>query len=341
MLDGRYRDRKYLSKYDLSIDLFDRFELKVSDVFPIRNVFVLSTDKGDKVLKRIDYSLEDLEFVNTAITYISNHFDRVLQLIETKDKKVYTEWKNDIYCIMDLVPGRECDFDNPIDLCIASKGLSQLHKASLGFKPDNPKKYTAGKSIESYNRRIKEMGIFRSIANMHEYKSEFDKIFLKNIDTHLEDMKRSVKILEDSEILELCKEKDKVVICHNDLAYHNILINNDEAYFIDFDFAIVDLKVHDLCNFINKAIKNTAFDIDKAKAILSDYCKNNPLDERELKVLYGMLTFPEDFYSISRDYYTRRKDWEEEVFLDRLIKKVSFKEDREEFLESFEKNILW
>ncbi|ERI94796.1 spore coat protein, CotS family [Clostridiales bacterium oral taxon 876 str. F0540] len=340
MLDGRYRDRKYLSKYDLSIELFDRFDLKVSDVIPIRNVFILATDKGDKVLKRIDYSIEDLEFINTAIKYIGCNFNRVLQLIETKDKKAYAEWKNDIYCVMDLVPGRECDFNNPIDLCIASKGLSQLHKASQGFRAGNPKKYTAGRSVESFSRRIKEMGIFRSIANMHEFKSEFDKIFLDNIDIHLEDMKRSVRILEESKISELCSENDKVVICHNDLAYHNILISNEEAYFIDFDYAVVDLKVHDLCNFINKAVKNTAFDIDKARAILSDYCKNNSLDERELKVLYGMLTFPEDFYNISRDYYTRRKDWEEEVFLDRLVKKVSYKEDREEFLQSFEENIL-
>jgi len=46
------------------------------------------------------------------------------------------------------------------------------------------------------------------------------------------------------------------------------------------------------------------------------------------------LRFPEDFYSISKDYYSRRKDWDEEVFLDRIIKKVEFKDDREEFLEN-------
>jgi CotS family spore coat protein len=124
------------------------------------------------------------------------------------------------------------------------------------------------------------------------------------------------------------------------LAHHNILINEDLAYFVDFDYSIIDLKVHDLCNFISKAIKNFAFDIDKAASILTDYQNKNTIDNRELEVLYGMLYFPEDFYSISRDYYTRRKDWEEEVFLDRLVKKVSYKEDRSEFLEEFKSKLI-
>lgn len=175
---------------------------------------------------------------------------------------------------------------------------------------------------------------------MHEYKSEFDKIFLENVNYHMTEMKKSIDLLEKSYFYKLCSEEDKIVLCHHDLAYHNILINNEEAYFIDFDYAIIDLKVHDLCNFISKVIKNFAFDTEKAASIVYDYCTTNSLDKRELHVLYGMLYFPEDFYSISRDYYTKRKDWEEEVFLDRLNKKVEYKEDRCEFFDEFKRKIL-
>jgi hypothetical protein len=61
----------------------------------------------------------------------------------------------------------------------------------------------------------------------------------------------------------------------------------------------------------------------------------NTLDRKELEVLHALLTFPQDFYSISRDYYTRRKEWEEEVFVDRFKRKLEFKEDREDFLAEF------
>lgn len=340
MLDGRYRDKRYLSKYDLGVELFERFNLKVNDVVPIRNVYVLTTNKGEKVLKKIDYSIDDLDFIHNSISYVKSKFDRVIDFVETKDGRVFTEWRNEIYCVMDLVPGRECDFNNPIDLSLASKALAGLHKASEGLKTNREKKFIAGKNVDTYKRRYQELQLFSNIAKLHEYKTEFDTIFLENVDLHLKQMEESIKILEASSIAELCKEKNKIGLCHNDLAYHNILINEDNAYFIDFDYAIINLKVHDLCNFINKVIKNFAFDLEKADTILKDYCSENSLDNRELEVLYGMLYFPEDFYSISRDYYTRRKDWEEEVFLDRLIKKVSYREERTEFLEDFKKEIV-
>lgn len=340
MIDGRYRDKKYLSKYDLSVDLFNRFNLKVTDVVPIRNVYILTTNKGDKILKKIDYSLDNLEFINNAVKYIKKGFDRVLDFTETKDKKVYAEWKKEYYCIMDLVPGRECDFSNPIDLKLASQGLGELHKASQGFKSNEDSKNKAGKMIASIENKLKELELFETIANMHEYKSDFDKLFLENVDYHKKEIMESLTVLKNSSYNELCQEEDKIVLCHHDLAYHNILINNEEAYFIDFDYSIIDLKVHDLCNFISKAIKNFAFDVEKAATILSDYQTKNSLDKRELEVLYGMLYFPEDFYSISRDYYKKAKDWEEEVFFDRLAKKVSYKEDRNEFLEEFKDQLL-
>lgn len=340
MLEGRYLDKRYLTKYDLSVELFESFDLKVSDLVPIRNVFVLSTNKGEKILKRIDYSLENLNFINRALKYVKKNFNRVLDFTELKDNKICIEWKKELYCVMDLVPGRECDFCNPVDVKIASEGLAELHKASIGFKSSEVNKNKSGKAIDCFERRLQEMEFFKSLANLHEYKSDFDKIFLENYEEHVAQIRESIDILKNSDYYDLSKEQDKIVLCHNDLAYHNILINEEKAYFVDFDYSVIDLKVHDLCNFISKAIKNFAFDIEKAASILTDYQGSNSLDKRELRVLYGMLYFPEDFYSISRDYYTKRKDWEEEVFLDRLIKKVSYKEERLEFLEEFKEKIL-
>ena len=59
----RYSEKKYLAKYDLYVDLFNRFNLKAFDVVPLRNVFLISTDKGRKILKKINYSQEDVNFI--------------------------------------------------------------------------------------------------------------------------------------------------------------------------------------------------------------------------------------------------------------------------------------
>ena len=71
--------------------------------------------------------------------------------------------------------------------------------------------------------------------------------------------------------------------------------------------------------------------------ILEEYSKESDLDDRELEVLYYLLMFPYDFYSICRDYYTRRKSWNEQLFNSKLEKKLSLKDEKNQFLEEFKK----
>lgn len=329
-------DKHFLAQYDLDVNLFYKFNVKPYDIYPLRSIFVVRTDKGNKILKKINYSKEELLFISEGIKYINNKFNRTMNFAKTFDDNIYIVWNDDIYSMIDLVEGRESDYNNPIDLSIATKGLAELHLAGEGFKGSLSSRNNSGKLINSFKRRLNEIKVFKTVASINEHKSDFDDIFLSKVDYYIEEIKNSIKLLENSTYYKLCGEEDKVVFCHHDLAHHNIIIKDEEAYFIDFDYAMVDLRVHDLCNFITKAIKNHAFDIEKGKNILKEYCAINPLDKREIAVLYAMLTFPEDFYGVVRDYYTRRKEWTEETFIDRMKKKIEVEEFRIDFLRGFE-----
>lgn len=335
----RDREKKYLSRYNLYVDLFKKFDLKVTDLIPLRNVYLLVTDKGNKILKKVEYSKENLQFIYEAVEYIRRSFDRVISFTKTLDGEIYAIWDGELYSVMDVAEGREAEFSNPLDVSIAVKSIAEMHKASEGYRCSYPQKCRLGKAIGNFKRRLEEVKFFKKLALLHEYKSSFDEVFLTHVDSYVKEIEESIKQLTETPYLKLCSEEDKKVICHHDLANHNILINEDKAFFIDFDYAIIDLKVHDLCNFINKAVKNFAFDLDRAQKIVEDYRAINPLDRRELEVLKAFLSFPEDFYSISKDYYARRKEWEEETFFDRLLRKLEYKEDRDEFLDKFLKVI--
>lgn len=332
MVINKFGECKKLTEYDLSVELFGKFGLKVVDVVPVRDVFVAATDKGDKVLKKIDYTENELRFIYEGIQYIMGKFPRIIDFMKDQQGNICTAWKGELYCVMDLVDGRECDFSNPLDVQIAARGLGELHKASEGFKGNNHYKCLNGRLIDNFKRRREEMNFFKSLALMHERKDEFDRIFLNNVDYYWSQIDESISTLENSQYYKVCSEEDKVVLCHHDLAHHNILIKDEKAYFVDFDYAVIDLKVHDLCNFINKVAKNFAFDADKYDSILHAYCQTNSMDRREEEILKGMLCFPDDFYTICKDYYSRRKDWDDSVFISRLEKKCSFRDDRNEFI---------
>ncbi|EPY2282506.1 CotS family spore coat protein [Clostridium sporogenes] len=333
-------NKNYLKKYNLSLDLFDQYDFIVKDIYPIRNVYIIDTNKGKKILKKVDYTLEELKFIEEIINYIKIEFGRIMEFEKNIQGDIYTIYKREMYCLMDLIDGRECQFSNPLDLKISSVALAKMHNASKGFTTKFNKRVLNGKSIEKFKIQKEEMNFFKKIAYIHKNKNEFDNLFLSEIDYYIDEISKSINILENSHYYDICKENDKISICHHDLAYHNILIKEDEAYFIDFDYAILDLKVNDLCNFITKVIKNFGFDISKANIILNNYSSVYSIADKELEVLYGLLSFPYDFYDISKNYYTKRKDWDDEVFLNRLIKKCNYKEDRKEFLKDFRDNLL-
>jgi len=332
----RFKDKKALVQYDLDIDIFNNFTFLVEDIIPVRKVFILITNEGNKILKKIDFTVDDINFINSGLEYIrKNSFHRVFSFVLDKEEKPYFTWNNNTYCVMDLIKARESEYSNPIDIATCSRAIGELHKASEGFKYKSPTRFQCGKIINNFKRKLQELELFKNLAEMNEEKSQFDKIFIDGFEYYKIQILKSIDVMENSSYYKLCSEEDKIVLCHHDLAHHNILIKEEEAYFVDFDYSVIDLKVHDLCNFINKVEKTCSYDIDKTRIALDNYSITNSINKQELEVLYGLLTFPQDIFNIVKAYYTRTKDWDYELFIEKLIKKNRFKEDREEYLNFF------
>ena len=58
MVKTRYVDKGILCEYEFKEEFIDLLGIKITDVIPLRKVFVLFTDKGKKVLKITDSSKE-------------------------------------------------------------------------------------------------------------------------------------------------------------------------------------------------------------------------------------------------------------------------------------------
>lgn len=339
-METRFSYKEWLSMYDLDIKLFDNYDFIVEDSIPLRKVFILVTDKGNKIIKRVTYNEEELEFVQKNIDYLkSNGFNRIINFYKNKKGNVITPWKNKNYIVMDLIEGRECDYINPLDIKLAVKSLAELHNASKNIEFDvDSKKFMGFKLINLFEEKLKDLIKIKNEFNSYENKNEFHNVFLSNVNNQIERIELGISILKNSKYEELCSSGDNFILCHHDLAYHNILVFNDEGYFIDFDYSIIDLRVHDLCNFINKATKHSCFDFEVLKMIIDEYNKNtNPLTQDEYEVLYGMLCFPQGFYSIASDYFYRKKLWQYDSFLYKISKKVQDINEREEMIENLKK----
>lgn len=337
----RYSDEKYLCDYDLDTDLFELFNLKVEDLIPLRSVYILITDKGKKILKKIE-NTEDMKFITTALDYIKDGYSDILTFVKAGDGNYYVRWKDGIYCVMELIEGRECCCSNPLDVVIASKALAQYHKSSLGIL-----KYLEGSNLEilksnlgkfpnKFNEAKENLLDIKQRVGKYGYKNTFDKLLLESIDEQIENINESIKRIEKSNYENLCRDESKIVLCHNDLAHHNIILSEDRAYFIDFEYSLVDIRVHDICNFLMKSIKNYGYDFDKSIEIINAYNSVWKIEKDELEVLYAIMIFPNDYYNLVYNYYNKKKNWSYESFLSKFQNKLADEPDRKDFLKIYE-----
>ena len=213
-MENRFSYKEWLSKYNLDITLFDNYDFLVMDVIPLRKVFILVTDKGNKILKKIDYSREDLYFIVYGIDYlINNGFDRIMNFYRNNMGHITTKWKESTYVVMDLIEGRECEYNNPLDINIAIDSLADMHKAAegIGFCEDKDR-FRGFKLTDSYKEKFKDLEKMKAMALGYENKNEFHKIFLDHVDYFLERMKDSIDALEESSYIELCKDKGNFIL---------------------------------------------------------------------------------------------------------------------------------
>ncbi|QCX33432.1 CotS family spore coat protein [Caloramator sp. E03] len=332
-MEYRYRDKAYLSNYMLDTKLFDKFDFLVEDASPVRSIYILNTNEGFKILKKVEYNTDTLNFIYNSLNAVRKKYPYIINFRLSTDGKPYVEYEGGIYVVLDLIEGRECVFENPIDLSMSAKGLARFHNAGLEIEFKNNVRNQLGRIIDKFKSRIEDMKKYKDIALMHVNKSEFDILYLQYTDYYISCANDALVHLESSCYNNLCQSI--YTLCHHDLAHHNIIIGNDNnVYFIDFDYCIIDIPCHDICNMITRAIKHNGWNIEMAYNIIDAYTSERKISSEELNVLYGYLLFPQDFYDISSSYYMRTKNWEESEFVDKLIRRAGYKEEREYFLKN-------
>ena len=337
----RYAEKSYLSKYELSLDFFNELGIKVNDITPLRKVFLIKTDSGNKILKRIDYGKDRLEFINNTVNEIGKKFKNIIKFSRFKDGNTYKFWNGSYYIVMDLIQGREASFTNPIELKMCAETLASMHLTSKDVIRNNNLINKIDISLERKLLKVlKKLEVVEALIEKFKYRNCFDDILYHNINEYIQAVRKVRKKLKDSCYSEYRKQFKNVVVCHNDLAQHNFIYSNNEMYLIDFDYSSIDLRVMDIADIILKGIKNAAFDIDKSINLIETYDNIYKIEYEEYKLIYILLSFPRDICSLIQSYYFKQKNWEFEVFLNRLKLKVENDRFRLAFLDKFKDRFL-
>ncbi|MGL5152585.1 MAG: CotS family spore coat protein [Clostridium sp.] len=329
----RYAEKKYLCKYNLTDEFFNAMGIEVLESIPLRKLFILDTFKGKKILKRVEYDKDRIKFISKSLEYIGKKFNNIISFDKFNEVNNYFEWDDNLYIMMDVIKGREVTFSNEIEVQLCAQSIARYHESGNGIRTFLEKEMGEEVKIENLMLKYKESldqikKIYSMISN-YKNKNSFDKIVIDIYSKLLGDMEQSINWIENSVNIEkMIKDDNNIILCHNDLAHHNFLIEEGIISILDFDYCSIDLRVVDLADFIIKSIKSSAYDVDKGVQAIKAYTDIIKLTDDEFKLLYGILMFPKEIYSMIKSYYYKEKEWDEDTFLSRIITKVENEEFR-------------
>lgn len=330
--------------YILDSDIFNEYGLKINDIKPLRNAYIIYTDNGVKFLKKLRAKSKDSNFPYDVINYLNNNgFINTEKINKTLNENEYVEKDDGKYILSDAIEGRECDFQNPIELKKAINLMAKMHKASIGFKvPETSGRYRVGKWDEVFNDSLNVLKSLKEVVCNKSVITEVDETFLQWAPFYELTISESIQKLNESSYLDICdKFSAEGGICHNDFIERNFIIDNSsEVFFIDFDYCIEELKEWDIAKAILRIAKDNLWDIDIINSILKEYQDIYLLTKDELYIIYILISYPFDFINIVRNYYVDRKDWTEKQFYDDIKRKIDYEDSKVIFLNEFKTQYL-
>lgn len=316
------------------------YNLDIQFMEKIKNVYKIHAEDKQYCLKVIKYDFGHFLFILSAIKHLQGKgFKSIPEIIKTEERRDYISLGQNYAYLTKWINSRECNYDNPVDVLLASSKLAELHKKSRGFEVAESMNPRVGwfKWIETFKTRGSEILDFKKRIYKKENKTEFDEIYMSMMKEELERAETSIKHLIKSEYLQVMKnEIYSKGFCHHDYANHNVLIDaNGEVNIIDFDYCILDSHLHDLGSLLIRRMKNGRWSIESSLLVLEAYNSINRVNQIDIPIIAAFMEFPQDYWQVGIQYYWEKQPWDEDFFLKKLRKINSDKDEKQEFIDEF------
>lgn len=320
-------------------EISTQFGFVIYEMLPMKGVYRIKTNKGYKCLKKVNYGTQKIMYIYSAKEHIIQRgFDRVDRNMLTTDGVPYALVNDDIYVVTDWIDGRESDFKKEDEVKNAASTLAEFHNYARKFEGFEARaRNDIGKLKETLEKRMYTLNKMRDMARKNRKKTEFDMLYLSNIDYYMEMAQEALNIFDEDSYSRVCiKAVEENVLCHHDYTYHNILVDsNEKMHIVDFDYAKSEIQIYDLSTLLVKALKRLNWEPKYGKEIVDAYNSVKELNEDEVNILKCLMNFPQRFWRLANRYYYREAGWSEESFTKKMKEIIS---ERPQYME-FIKNI--
>lgn len=324
-----------------------------------RKIYKLQTNKGDFVLKNVNFPEAEFTFIQEACGYLAEQGCRAAAVVPKTDGgfcfEVPKGKRSERYFLMRYIDGKTADFSSGEDIVLLAEALAKLHQKSFGFHCEVfPDRNKIGDFADNVSTKINDMKKWQDCLKTKGDLEYFDFLYTGYTARYIN---LSLQVLESLQNYygDISRKYESTgCICHHDLANHNILIDRsrteaaDMVGFVDFDYCIADVFVHDLASVLLRLGKENRYETELPLKFLEKYEEFLPLEDGERRLLWDYLRFPQGFWQLGLAFYEelpRMKDLKKQKIrkgrLDRrLTDYMDTAEDKHKFLQTLRSRII-
>ncbi|MEE0776236.1 MAG: CotS family spore coat protein [Bacillota bacterium] len=304
---------------DLPRELFQFYPIHAGAIVTLKNrrVWKIISQEGCYICKALDFPLAETAFIIDAMNHLAEmgfcHYNMVFPTI---DGASFVTLEQRHYFLSKEIEGAPPSFSREEDTAAVGAFLGEFHQAAAGYQPQSPYegRMKWGLWPEILEGKCREMKDFGEREDPNHRR--FSLIYRRHLPYFLEDAEASAEFFWGQKYQTQWRAEEKQGgFCHHDMAYHNF-IQGDSLFLIDFDYALADIRCHDIAQLLLKILKENHWEIHGALKALEEYDKTSPLSKEEPKIILEMLRFPQDFWQVA---FARYEEHSEDPRLERKL----------------------
>lgn len=324
---------------DKGVSVLESYDLEINRTYKGRGALICETNQGLKILREYHGSLSKLQIQESLLLHMREMgFSKIDFFVRNKEGNLLTTDAMGIpYLLKDFYEGKECDVKSQTELRLAAKNLAALHGVMQVPELCTVPMYfhSVKRECEKHTRELKKI---RDFVKTQSRKSEFELYFLKYFNLFYEQalaINRKMQNWDEEAFLRDIYKCGQ--FCHGEYIHHNIIMNKQGLYIINFEKFLADTRIRDLYQFMRKILEKNNWEEQVGLLIMNSYEEESGLLLEERKNLYFRLAYPEKFWKIANYYYNSNKVLISDKNIDKLKTLVNQNEAKERFLKQLER----
>ncbi|MBQ8942765.1 MAG: hypothetical protein IJ062_13140 [Firmicutes bacterium] len=234
----------------------------------------------------------------------------VCPIVKTLDGEDFSVLDEQFFMLTRVPKGRTPALENSADVLAMAGLLGRFHRGLKKFPVQADKELSC-----DFDKGVRALKNVKSIINRKNRQNEIDKLFLENYPAVLALAENAADTLKDCGLSQ--------TYAYGTPKEENFVISAGGITLTNWNSLKTAHFLEDTAYFVKRCFKKVKPPVLEKAVILAAYTNENPLSAAEENVLDCILSYPEKYISVAKEYYGRHRPFAPVYVREKLNKELA------------------